>query len=213
MRVEFVSISTILECVAVAFDVTARDLRSMRRSGEVAHARSAACLLARELTGQSYPQIGRSLGCRDHTTIMVAVETAEKRCQADPIFKEKVQAARGAIIIIAQSELYRLLRDPDAVATAERVCGDPVRQATRISTLESIAMAVRLLTLEDVAGGAYQMLAHFDELAAKPAGPRADALRRSLKTITETLSSTLASLGYAVPAEDDQPDGSLQDVA
>lgn len=192
----FVSISTILEAVSAAFGVSIRDLRSSRQLRAFAGARQAACLLAYELTEQSFPQIGRSIGMRDHTTILYSVRTAQARCRDDADFAEKVQGARAAIRLIAHSELARLLRDPNALAVAHRICADPLRQATRVSTLETIALAVHLLSLDDVAGGAFVLL---KKIAAAPAVSKVAELREQHAALIEAMTETLASIGYADP--------------
>lgn len=193
----FVSVNTILEAAAAAFDVEPRALRTPRRGGlQVIQARKAACLLARDLTDQTYEQVGRSIGMRDHTTILHAVRAAEAKSVSDPDFAMRMAAARTAIRLVSQSELSRLLADPDAVAIAHRLCADPVREATRVSTLETLALAVRLLSLEDLAGGSFVLLA---KIAAAPAGSDLAALREQHAALIEAMAETLASLGYADP--------------
>lgn len=202
MSAEFTTVRIILECVAATFDLTPIALRSARRSQALVEARAAACLLARDLTGQSYPQIGRVLGMRDHTTIMHAITIAERRCAADRAFAEKVAAVRVAVVTIARSELSRLLNDPDPVATAERLFDDPIREAARVSILETMAMAARLLTLEDLAGATFQLLSHLDELSVTPRGERREALRANVIALRRELSDLLTSLDFAVPIDE-----------
>lgn len=64
------------------------EMRSARRSREVARPRQVAMYLARNLTLKSLPEIGRMFGGRDHTTVIHAiraigarrVEDAELEC-------------------------------------------------------------------------------------------------------------------------------------
>ena len=51
------------------------DLLARDRRPTVARARKVAIYLARELTGKSLPEIGRSFGGRDHSTILAAVRS------------------------------------------------------------------------------------------------------------------------------------------
>lgn len=44
--------------------------------------------LARELTGDSFPEIGMAFGGRDHSTVMHACEKVQSLRQDDPIFNE-----------------------------------------------------------------------------------------------------------------------------
>ena len=44
--------------------------------------------LARELTGDSFPEIGMAFGNRDHSTVMHACEKVQSLREEDPIFNE-----------------------------------------------------------------------------------------------------------------------------
>lgn len=54
------------------FDVTDRDILSNRREKIIVYARQMAMFLCRDFTTLSYPEIGRRLGGRDHTTVLHA---------------------------------------------------------------------------------------------------------------------------------------------
>ena len=82
------SVRNIIYLVAADFNCTADDITSPRRNKNYIRARfTAAEIFARR--GNSYPQIGRWLGNRDHTTIMHSVKsfrsnpTPEMRAVAD----------------------------------------------------------------------------------------------------------------------------------
>lgn len=208
-----VTVNLILHCCAEVFGVTVRDMKAMRRRAAAGLARSAACLLARELTEYSYPQVGRSIGMRDHSTIIAAVRSAERRLGEDAEFAAKVNAARALIEDAASRVLREDLLDLDAPTIAARICDDPLNAPTRVSVNEIGALAVRLLGLEDAACCAFELLLHIDDLATTPPGPRADVLRANITAITDTLSRTLTSLGYAEPADQAETEGSLTHVA
>src|SRR5579871_941665 len=55
------------------YGVSLREINSSRRSRHVAFSRHMAMYLCRELTGHSYPALGRAFD-RDHTSVMYAVE-------------------------------------------------------------------------------------------------------------------------------------------
>lgn len=59
--------------VACWFDVTVDDLKSQCRKRQFAWPRQVAQYLCREMTRQSYPEIARKFGDRDHTSILFAV--------------------------------------------------------------------------------------------------------------------------------------------
>ncbi len=54
------------------------------RRPAVARARKVAMYLARELTDQSLPEIGRGFGGRDHSTVLSAVRSVAADVRQDP---------------------------------------------------------------------------------------------------------------------------------
>jgi len=66
-------LDAIVDACAGAYGVTARRLLDRDRTADVAVARLAAMYLARELTGASWPALGRYFG-REHTTVYGAHE-------------------------------------------------------------------------------------------------------------------------------------------
>ena len=88
------SIDLIQRGVAANFDIRLADMVSRKRPAGIAQARQVAMYLARELTGESYQEIGQAFGGRDHGTVMHACRTTEKRMQEDPGMKLRVAAIR-----------------------------------------------------------------------------------------------------------------------
>jgi len=84
MRVQAVNMDNIRKVVAEYYNVSVKDIMGRKRTRQIARPRQIAMALARELTGDSYPDIGQSFGGRDHTTVMHACEkVAELRaCDA-----------------------------------------------------------------------------------------------------------------------------------
>lgn len=68
----------VLEQVADHHSVTIEDITGPSRRGDHVRARHEAAYLLRQCS-LSYPQIGRALGGRDHTTVMYAVARVEKK--------------------------------------------------------------------------------------------------------------------------------------
>lgn len=79
-----VRIADVMEVVASHFGFTVDQLKSKRRTQDLARARQTAMHLARELTGASLNQIGRAHGGRDHSTVAHACTVIEKLRQSDP---------------------------------------------------------------------------------------------------------------------------------
>ena len=67
-----------------AFGVSMDDLLSTSRAAPIAWPRQVAMYLARELTDQTLPAIGRAFGGRNHTTVMHACRRTAERMASDP---------------------------------------------------------------------------------------------------------------------------------
>jgi len=67
---ERLKIAHIKEEVASRYNLKYHDLEGSSRKKEISQARHIAIYLAREMTNQSFPAIGKQFGNRDHTTIM-----------------------------------------------------------------------------------------------------------------------------------------------
>lgn len=72
------TVAQIIAQVAREAGLTPADILGRRRIGHIVVARQEAMLRARELTGQSLPQIGRAFG-RDHKTVLSGCRAAERR--------------------------------------------------------------------------------------------------------------------------------------
>jgi chromosomal replication initiator protein len=78
------------------FGVSPDELLSPSRTARIAWPRQVAMYLARELTGESLPAIGRSFGGRDHTTVMHACRRTSKQIASD-------QTSRAAVEKLCQT--------------------------------------------------------------------------------------------------------------
>jgi chromosomal replication initiator protein len=65
-----VTVDDIKDAVSAYYGIAVPELTGPRRSRDIALARQVVMYLARELTAMSLPQVGQSLGGRDHTTVM-----------------------------------------------------------------------------------------------------------------------------------------------
>lgn len=87
------SLALILHMVAKRTGTTIMELRGLRRFKKIARARQLFYALAKELTGQSYPVIGRALGNRDHSTVLHGVrKVAAERHLFEPEYSELLAA-------------------------------------------------------------------------------------------------------------------------
>lgn len=76
-------IKPVVTAVARYYGVTVRDIVCSCRTRKLVNPRQVAMYLARELTGQTYPAIGRVMD-RDHSTIMSGVRRIAKLRETDP---------------------------------------------------------------------------------------------------------------------------------
>jgi chromosomal replication initiator protein len=78
------SVEDIQQRICEAFGLSMDDLLSSSRAAPVAWPRQVAMYLARELTEQTLPAIGRAFGGRNHTTVMHACRRTAERMATDP---------------------------------------------------------------------------------------------------------------------------------
>jgi hypothetical protein len=77
------------------------ELISARRTAAVVRPRQIAMFLARHLTPNSLPVIGRKFGGRDHTTVLHAVRKIEARLSRDETLARDLDAIRQALARVA----------------------------------------------------------------------------------------------------------------
>jgi len=92
-----ITCQSIQEAVASYYSITVDDMKSARRSREVAVPRQVAMFLIREMLGMSLPQIGEAFGGRDHTTVMYACQKIQEAMAASPSLSSLVDDIRKLI--------------------------------------------------------------------------------------------------------------------
>jgi len=85
-----VKIADVMKVVSDVHDLSVDQLKSKRRTQDLARARQIAMYLAREMTGASLNQIGRAFGGRDHSTVSHACQKITGDMKSDPRFKGAV---------------------------------------------------------------------------------------------------------------------------
>lgn len=83
-----VSIENIQKTVAEYYNIRLSELSAKGRSRSIARPRQIAMALAKELTSKSLPEIGRSFGGRDHTTVMHACRKVSALKETDDSINE-----------------------------------------------------------------------------------------------------------------------------
>lgn len=84
-----VTVDKILDKTSRHYGVTVEQLKSKKRTGEVAMARHVAVYIIRQLTNMSLPAIGKVFQ-RDHTTIMNSLDAVENKMKANPMLEPEI---------------------------------------------------------------------------------------------------------------------------
>ena len=88
IRARTISVENIQRVVSEYFRIPLKELVGPKRTRIYARPRQLAMGLARELTGDSFPEIGMAFGGRDHSTVMHACDKVKSLCAEDPAFNE-----------------------------------------------------------------------------------------------------------------------------
>ena len=88
IRARTISTENIQRVVSEYFRIPLKEMIGPKRTRIYARPRQLAMGLARELTGDSFPEIGMAFGGRDHSTVMHACEKVQSLREEDPIFNE-----------------------------------------------------------------------------------------------------------------------------
>lgn len=90
-------INHIIRVVANHYLVSPLDIISARRTATVVRPRQVAMYLAKTLTLNSLPEVGRRFGGRDHTTVLHAVRKIGALIEVDPILRAEIEELRMAL--------------------------------------------------------------------------------------------------------------------
>lgn len=86
-----VTIERIQKIVSDQFNVGRADMKSKKRTQSIVFPRQVAMYLCRKLTDKSLPEIGKSFGGKDHTTVIHAVRNIESKMKSDPEHQKTIQ--------------------------------------------------------------------------------------------------------------------------
>ena len=78
-----ITIDLIQDVISAYFNLRVEDLKSQRRTRNIAYPRQIAMYLSRKLTDMSLPKIGEEFGGRDHTTVIHAYEKISEGLKSD----------------------------------------------------------------------------------------------------------------------------------
>ncbi|MDE5586820.1 MAG: chromosomal replication initiator protein DnaA, partial [Bacilli bacterium] len=92
------NINRIQRIVAEHFQVSVDDLKSKKRSANLAFPRQVAMYLCRKLTDESYPKIGIEFGGKDHSTVIHSVEKIEKEILINKELENIIEKLKKEIV-------------------------------------------------------------------------------------------------------------------
>ena len=87
-RAKQFTIENIQRIVAEYYHISVRDITGKKRNRSIARPRQMAMALSRDLTKNSYPEIGAAFDGRDHSTVIHACEKVKVLREQDPQFDE-----------------------------------------------------------------------------------------------------------------------------
>ncbi len=86
-----VTIENIQKSICDYFNIKIGDLKAKRRTRDIAVPRQVAMYLCRKYTSTSFPAIGYKFGGRDHSTVIHASKTVEKKIKEDPYMQATIE--------------------------------------------------------------------------------------------------------------------------
>jgi len=97
VNVRSISVDDIQKKIAEYYGINPKDMRSNKRSRNIAFPRQVAMYASKELTQLSLPEIGSQFGGKDHTTILYAVRKINTMCENDKNFDDEVSRIISSI--------------------------------------------------------------------------------------------------------------------
>lgn len=88
----------IIKVVAEHYNITTADISSKRKNQNIALPRQVAMYLCRELTEDSYSDIGKLLGGKDHTTIIHGYEKIESLIKTDVTMENSISVLKKKLL-------------------------------------------------------------------------------------------------------------------
>ena len=86
-----ITIESIQKTICDYFNLKPGDLKAKRRTKNIAVPRQVAMYLSRKHTSTSFPAIGSKFGGRDHSTVIHAAKTIEKKIKEDPQMQSTIE--------------------------------------------------------------------------------------------------------------------------
>ena len=96
-KIIVIPIETIQEQVGKFYDVTVKEIKATKRTQDIVLARQVAMYLAREMTDNSLPKIGKEFGGRDHSSVLHAYNKIKNMIVDDESLRIEIETIKNKI--------------------------------------------------------------------------------------------------------------------
>ena len=86
-----ITVESIQKTICDYYNINLGDLKAKRRTKNIAFPRQVAMYLCRKYTETSFPAIGDKFGGRDHSTVIHASKTIERKIKEDPYMQTTIE--------------------------------------------------------------------------------------------------------------------------
>lgn len=93
------TIEEVIKAVSRHYNLRVTDLKSQKRSKQIALARQVAMYLCRALTSDSFPEIGSRFGGKDHSTVIHSVNKIEALLKDDTDVSKDIKEIRRMLVL------------------------------------------------------------------------------------------------------------------
>jgi chromosomal replication initiator protein len=93
-----ISVDDVLKAVSAKMNVKLSDIKSQKKNKEVVMARQVAMHVSRKITGASFPDIGKKIGGRDHSTVIHACNKIKNILDQDEKLKRFMEELEEALV-------------------------------------------------------------------------------------------------------------------
>ncbi|WP_406848800.1 chromosomal replication initiator protein DnaA [Streptococcus dysgalactiae subsp. equisimilis] len=96
-KMTVIPIEEIQTQVGKFYDVTVKEIKATKRTQDIVLARQVAMFLAREMTDNSLPKIGKEFGGRDHSTVLHAYNKIKNMISRDESLRIEIETIKNKI--------------------------------------------------------------------------------------------------------------------
>ncbi|EHI70453.1 chromosomal replication initiator protein DnaA [Streptococcus ictaluri] len=96
-KMTIIPIEDIQSQVGKFYDVTVKEIKATKRTQDIVLARQVAMFLAREMTDNSLPKIGKEFGGRDHSTVLHAYNKIKNMISQDESLRIEIETIKNKI--------------------------------------------------------------------------------------------------------------------